>query len=119
MSDYGYIMKLKGELAMKEINYIRETETESEMGDKIYLCYFIEQMSDEASESGKRYGVGIDMYEQKPGERTNRVRKSARGIFKTKVEAELFIELLCKNYVTPTTLYDIVEDSVFGGNIAL
>lgn len=97
---------------MREVNYIRETETESIMGDKIYLCYFITELEDKDSLSGKKYGVGIDMYTQKPSQRTDKERKVVSGIFKTKLEAELFVQLLCKSYVTPISLEDIIEDNV-------
>lgn len=97
---------------MEETIYIRQTETESAMGDKIYLCYFISQIPEDESPGGKRYGVGIDMYTQKPSERTNKERKIVNGIFKTKLEAELFIQLLSGGYVTPTTLDDVIEDNI-------
>ena len=97
---------------MREANYIRETVTESIMGDKIYLCYFITELSDKEALSGKKYGVGIDMYTQKPSQRTDKERKAVSGIFKTKLEAELFVQLLCKSYVTPISLEDIIEDNV-------
>ena len=97
---------------MREVNYIRETETESIMGDKIYLCYFITELGDKDALGGKKYGVGIDMYTQKPSQRTDKERKAVSGIFKTKLEAELFVQLLCKSYVTPISLEDIIEDNV-------
>lgn len=97
---------------MKEVKYIKETETESAMGDKIYLCYFITEVCEKDALNGRKYGVGIDMYTQKPSERTHKERKTVNKIFKTKLEAELFIQLLCKSYVTPITLEDIVEDNV-------
>lgn len=97
---------------MKETNYIIQTETESAVGDKIYLCYFITQSEESQVKDGKRYGVGIDMYTQKPGQRTKKERKSIGGLFCTRLEAELFIKLLCSGDVTPTTLQDVVEDNL-------
>ena len=96
---------------MAETNYIRQTETESILGDKIYLCYFITE-SDEREDNSKKYGVGIDMYTQKPSERTGRERKAVNGIFNTRLEVELFIQILSNSYVTPTTLDDVIEDNI-------
>lgn len=116
MSEWGDIMalqiKFKGDFYMKEVKYIKETETESAMGDKIYLCYFITEVCENESLNGRKYGVGIDMYTQTPSERTGKERKAVNGIFKTKLEAELFIQVLCKAYVTPISLEDIIEDNV-------
>ena len=115
MSCYGGIITLTKKqegFCMNEINYIRQTETENAMGDRIYLCYFITQSDENEAKNGKRYGVGIDMYTQLPSQRTNKERKSVDGIFRTKLEAELFIQLLCKGYVTPITLEDVVDDNL-------
>lgn len=97
---------------MRQINYIIQSETLSAMGDKIYLCYFITVNEEAAVKNDKRYGVGIDMYTQKPSQRTNKERKSIDGLFRTELEAELFIKLLSSMYVTPTTLEDVVEDNI-------
>ncbi len=98
---------------MGEPMYIRQTETESIMGDRIILYYFTNETR-ESRPGGEtiRYGVGIDMYTQLPGERTLKERKIAESVFETKREAEKFIDILCKGVVTPSTLDDIIEDSV-------
>ena len=92
---------------MEKISYIRQIETEDGMGDTMYLCYFV---SCNEKEGEKSYGVGIDMYTQKYSERTGKERQAVNNIFRTKLEAELFAEMLFKGLVTPTTLSDIVED---------
>ena len=97
---------------MTEKSYIRQTETESQSGDRIYLCYFVSKIDESRAKDGKMYGVGVDMYTQKWGERTSRERKVADGVFRTKLEAELFIQILYNCYVTPTTLSDVVEDNI-------
>ena len=77
---------------MRQINYIIQSETLSAMGDKIYLCYFITVNEEAAVKNDKRYGVGIDMYTQKPSQRTNKERKSIDGLFRTELEAELLAQ---------------------------
>ena len=95
---------------MKKTKYTVQKEVMSEDGDKIYLCYFIKES--ENKDGTKSYGVGIDMYIQLPHQRTEKESKCATGIFKTKGEAQLFINMLSEGSVTPTTLFDIVEDNV-------
>ena len=98
---------------MEEPMYIRQTETESIMGDRIVLYYFTGEGKSIRDNKGKmRYGVGIDMYTQLPGERTLKERKIVENIFETKREAEEFIDMLCRYVVTPATLEDIVADNV-------
>ncbi len=98
---------------MDEPMYIRQTETESIMGDRIILYYFtMEKRNHSEREESIRYGVGIDMYTQLPGERTLKERKIVENIFATKREAEKFIDMLCRCVVTPSTLEDIVADNV-------
>ena len=98
---------------MGEPMYIRQNETESIKGDRIILYYFTVEKS-KLNESGEeiRYGVGIDMYTQLPGERTLKERKISEDIFKNKREAEKFIDVLCRCCVTPATLNDVVEDYI-------
>ena len=61
---------------MGEPMYIRQTETESIQGDRIILYYFtVEKRKPSGREEIFRYGVGIDMYTQLPGERTLKERK--------------------------------------------
>lgn len=93
---------------MKEPSYIRRAEAESSVGDRLILCYFITEQKGRE----KSYGIGIDMYTQRYGERTVRERKTVKGIFALKSDAEKFIDILCRGCVTPTTLDDIVEDKV-------
>ena len=95
---------------MEKTKYTAQKEVQSEDGDKIYLCYFITESENESAV--KRYGVGIDMYTQTAHQRTEKESKSAVGIFKTKGEAQLFINMLSEGSVTPTTLLDIVEDNI-------
>ena len=97
---------------MGEPMYIRHTETESIMGDRIVLYYFTTEINKNVSDREFCYGVGIDMYTQLPGERTIRERKISDGIFRSKREAERFIDMLCKCTVTPSTLEDVIEDNV-------
>ena len=97
---------------MGKTEYIRETETESISGDRIFLCYFITYDEERGSSNGRCYGVGIDMYTQKAGQRTDKMRKSINNIFRTKLEAELFIQILYSGYVTPTSLEDVVDDNI-------
>ncbi|MBE7032597.1 MAG: hypothetical protein E7406_00030 [Ruminococcaceae bacterium] len=98
---------------MKDAMYIRETETISGYGDRIVLYYFTNEKRILTLEGEIiRYGVGIAMYTQLPGERTKRERKVMEGIFRTKEEAEEFVDVLCRGLVTPITLEDIVADNV-------
>ena len=98
---------------MREPMYVRKTETESIMGDRIFLYYFThEKILGKGDNKTIRYGIGIDMYTQLPNERTVRERKIAEGIFANKREAEHFIDVLCNGRVTPSTLEDIIEDNV-------
>ena len=98
---------------MGEPLYIRQAETESIMGDRIILYYFTNETRTQSSGGETiRYGVGIDMYTRLPGERTLKERKIAESVFETKREAERFVDILCKGIVTPSTLDDIIEDSV-------
>ena len=98
---------------MKDAMYIRETETVSGYGDRIVLYYFTNEKRILTLEGEIiRYGVGIAMYTQLPGERTKRERKVMEGIFRTKEEAEEFVDVLCRGLVTPITLEDIVADNV-------
>ena len=96
---------------MKEPGYIRQTETQSDAGDRIILCYFLTKHNTIVNGKGvTTYGVGIDMYTQRPNEQTIRERKTAKSLFRKREEAVLFTDALCKGFVTPTTLSDIVED---------
>jgi len=95
---------------MKERKYAAQKEVMSEDGDKIYLYYYITESENE--EAVKRYGVGIDMYTQTAHQRTEKETKCAEGIFKTKGEAHIFINMLSEGTVTPTTLLDVVEDNI-------
>ena len=98
---------------MKEPMYIRKTETESIMGDRIVLYYFTFEKRTKTLVGEKiRYGVGIDMYTQLPNQRTVRERKVSEDIFPQRDEAEKFIDILCKGVVTPATLDDIISDNV-------
>lgn len=98
---------------MGEPMYIRQTETESIQGDRIILYYFtVEKRKPSGREEIFRYGVGIDMYTQLPGERTLKERKITEDIFATKREAEKFIDMLCRCVVTPVALEDVVADNV-------
>ena len=98
---------------MKDAMYIRETETVSGYGDRIVLYYFTNEKRILTLEGEIiRYGVGIAMYTKLPGERTKRERKVMEGIFRTKEEAEEFVDVLCRGLVTPITLEDIVADNV-------
>ncbi len=92
---------------MKEKKYIVQKETQNEKGDKIYLCYFITEGKDGL------FGVGIDMYTQTANRRTAKEGKYVDNIFTTKSEAQLFINMISKGCVTPTTLVDIIEDKNF------
>ncbi len=87
--------------------YIVQKEAQNEIGDKIYLCYFITKGED------GYYGVGIDMYTQSAHRRTVKERKIVDNIFPVKGEAEHFINMLATGLVTPTTLTDIIEDKNF------
>lgn len=103
----------KGGFFMEEPMYIRQAETESIMGDRIVLYYFTKETRAKTLLGEKvRYGVGIDMYTQLPGQRTLKERKIAEGIFETKREAEKFIDVLCRGVVTPATMDDIIADNV-------
>ena len=92
---------------MKEQKYMVQKETNNEMGDKIYLCYFINENT-----SGQ-YGVGVDMYTQSAHRRTVKESKTVNNIFPSRKEAEIFVNMLSKGLVTPTTLTDIIEDKNF------
>ena len=92
---------------MKEQKYIVQKETHNEKGDRIYLCYFIQE-----NESG-RFLAGIDMYTQSASRRTEKESKITPYIFPSRKEAELFISMISNGLVTPTTLMDIVEDKNF------
>jgi len=98
---------------MRESMYVRETETVSGYGDRIVLYYFTNEKR-VLTLDGEiiKYGVGIAMYTQLPGERTKRERKVMEGIFLTREEAEEFVDVLCRGLVTPITLEDIVSDCV-------
>ena len=98
---------------MRNPSYIRQTETESIMGDRIVLYYFTEEKS-ETEDGGinTSYAVGIDMYTQLPDQRTLKERKVSEAIFTKKHDAEKFIDMLCKYIVTPATLDDIIADNV-------
>ena len=96
---------------MGEPIYIRHTETESIMGDKIVLYYFT-MVSNDPEKEKLPYGVGIDMYTKLPDERVVKERKTSEGIFSSGRDAEKFVDMLCKYTVTPSTLEDIVEDNV-------
>ena len=98
---------------MGESMYVRETETVSGYGDRIVLYYFTNEKRI-FTPSGEivKYGVGIAMYTQLPNERTQRERKVIEGIFRTKKEAEAFVDVLCRGLVTPITLEDVVADAV-------
>ncbi len=94
---------------MNNPSYIRQTETESIMGDRIVLYYFTQEKADSSTSS---YAVGIDMYTQLPDQRTLKERKISEAIFNHKCDAEKFIDMLCKYIVTPATLDDIIADNV-------
>ncbi len=93
---------------MEDVTYIRKTETRSLKGDRIILYYFVEERRH--VKAGISYAAGIDMYTQMPGERTIMERKVSGAVFKTKKEAECFIDMLSLCSVTPTTLEDVVAD---------
>lgn len=104
---------------MTEPMYIRQTETESILGDRIVLYYFTSERKETVGGSEViRYGVGIDMYTQLPHQRTTKERKVVEGVFRLKRDAERFIDLLCEGCVTPTTLEDIINDNVPRLNMA-
>ena len=96
---------------MKNPSYIRQTETESIMGDRIVLYYFTEEYCDPECKT-LSYAVGIDMYTQLPDRRTLKERKVSEAIFTQKQDAESFIDMLCRYIVTPATLDDIIADNV-------
>lgn len=98
---------------MREKMYVREAETINGYGDRVVLYYFTDEKRILTS-GGEimKYGVGIAMYTQQPGQRTNRERKVMEGIFFTREEAEAFVDVLCRGLVTPITLEDIVADKV-------
>ena len=101
---------------MKEPGYIRQTETLSAAGDRIILCYFLTKQNIAVNGRNETtYGIGIDMYTQRPNERTIRERKTVKGVFAKREEALLFTDVLCKGCVTPTTLKDIIEDKLAQG----
>ena len=107
-----YNERTKGGTTMEPI-YMRQAETQSIMGDKIVLYYFThEGKSNSKDRVNIRYGVGIDMYTQLPEERTLRERKIVEDIFSKKSDAEKFIDVLCRGYVTPATLEDIINDNI-------
>ena len=93
---------------MEKTKYTAQKEVMSEDGDKIYLCYFIT----ESENKDMKYGVGIDMYTQTAHQRTEKETKCVNGIFKSKGEAHIFINMLSEGTVTPTTLLDIIEDNI-------
>ncbi len=102
----------KGGFVMQEPMYIKHTETKSTMGDRIVLYYFTNEKRSYELHNERIYGIGIDMYTQLPGERTLKERKIVDNIFKSKTEAEKFINVLCRATVTPTTLEDIIADNI-------
>ena len=105
--------KQQGGFDMEEPMYIRQTETESIMGDRIILYYFTKESRVTAAQGEKiRYGVGIDMYTQLAGGKTIKERKTAEDVFECKRDAENFIDILCRGVVTPATLEDIIADNV-------
>ncbi len=95
---------------MKDVTYMKKTETLSLKGDRIVLYYFVEEKKTQNNENS--YAVGIDMYTQLPGERTLKERKISDAVFRNRKEAESFLDILSAGSVTPTTLSDIVEDFV-------
>ena len=107
-----YNESTEGGILMEPI-YMKQAETQSIMGDKIVLYYFTYE-NPTAGKIGEeiRYGVGIDMYTQLPEERTLKERKIVQDIFSKKSDAEKFIDVLCRGYVTPATLEDIINDNV-------
>lgn len=94
---------------MKKPIYIREAETQNEIGDRIVLYYHINEKSTSSSDE-PAYGVGITMYTQRIGERTVCEKRNMEGIFKTISEAKHFADRLCNGLATPVTLEYIVED---------
>lgn len=98
---------------MTEPTYIRQTETESILGDRIVLYYFTSERKEKAGETEViRYGIGIDMYTQLPHQRTTKERKVVDGVFKSRRDAQRFIDVLCDGCVTPATLEDIINDNL-------
>lgn len=98
---------------MAEPMYIRQTETESVLGDRIVLYYFTSEKKEKAGDGEViRYGIGIDMYTQLPHQRTTKERKVVDGVFKSKRDAQKFIDVLCDGCVTPATLEDIINDNL-------
>lgn len=93
---------------MKEPSYILKNEITGINGERIVLFYF----TCETADNKKRYGVGIDMYIQNSGMRTTKERKVMESIFEDKRDAESFLRTICKCSVTPTSLEDVVSDSI-------
>ncbi len=98
---------------MAEPMYIRQTETESILGDRIVLYYFTTEKKEKIGETeAVRYGIGIDMYTQLPYQRTTKERKVVDAVFRNKRDAQKFIDVLCEGCVTPATLEDIINDNL-------
>ena len=98
---------------MAEPMYIRQTETESILGDRIVLYYFTTEKKDKIGETETvRYGIGIDMYTQLPHQRTIKERRVVDSVFRSKRDAQKFIDVLCDGCVTPSSLEDIINDNL-------
>ena len=91
---------------MREPAYILKNETKGINGEKIVLYYF----TCENTTQRKAYGIGIDMYIQDHGMRTTKERKVVDNVFFNKRDAEKFLEIICRCFVTPTSLEDVIYD---------
>ncbi len=93
--------------------YLKTAETESELGDRIVLYYYLKELSpDENDFSVTTYGIGIDMYTQLPEERTLKEQKFFEDVFCDKSDGIKMIDILCKGHVTPITLSDVIYDYI-------
>ena len=96
---------------MAEPAYLITNETKTELGDRVVLYYYvIESKPTENEFNARTYGIGIDMYTQRPGQRTLKERKYIENVFTNEKDAKTMTDVLCRGCVTPVTLKDVLYD---------
>ena len=93
---------------MKRTDYVRCTEDENSMGDRVVLFYYLTESK--LHEGASRYGVGVEMYVQLPDCRTSKESAIVENVCSDRQKAERLIDVLCAGTVPPMTLSDIITD---------